>query len=80
MEMRNNEKNRGRMARGDHGLPKVVTCHALPFYALQVDHPLKWPYSRFRGGLPAGGVACGCLLPLVHPTPYAYERIGRPTK
>jgi hypothetical protein len=25
--------------------------------------PLKWPYNRFRGGLPACWVACGRLLP-----------------
>jgi hypothetical protein len=24
---------------------------------------LKWPYSRFRGGPPAGQTACGRLLP-----------------
>jgi hypothetical protein len=34
--------------------------------------PLKRPYGKFRGGLPAGWAACGCLLPLWTATPYAY--------
>jgi hypothetical protein len=34
--------------------------------------PLKWPLGHFRGGPPAGGTACCRLLPLRHPTPYAY--------
>jgi hypothetical protein len=31
--------------------------------------PLKWPYGRFGGGLPAGQAACGHLLP--YWTPHA---------
>jgi hypothetical protein len=36
------------------------------------EPPLKLRYGRIRGGPPAERMACGRLLPLEHPTPYAY--------
>jgi hypothetical protein len=49
----------GRMARGDHWLPKVSLGPTL----LARGPPLKRPYSHFRGGPPTGRAACGFLLP-----------------
>jgi hypothetical protein len=58
-----------RMARGGHGLPKVSVRHVLPNPSTPCGWPpLKRPFQRWP---PTGQVACGCLLPLGHPTPYA---------
>jgi hypothetical protein len=38
-----------------------------------VGPPLKQPIGHRRGSLPTGWAACGCLLPLWTPTPYAHE-------
>jgi hypothetical protein len=43
---------------------------AMDFLEFHPDPPcptLLCPYGRFRGGMPAGHVACGCLLPLWTP-------------
>jgi hypothetical protein len=56
--------NHGRMARGGHGIPKVSPGPAMP-------DPSTPCGQTFRGGSPAGRVACGRLLPFG--TPYAYD-------
>jgi hypothetical protein len=58
----------GRMARGDHGLPKVLPGPAMPnpFTPCRLTTP-ETAYSCFRGGLPARLAASGHLLPLWTP-------------
>jgi hypothetical protein len=61
----------GHMERGGHGLPKVVLGCAMPDLFMPCRRlPLKSPYSRFRGGQPAGWASCGRLLP-----PWIYHAV-----
>jgi hypothetical protein len=63
----------GRMARGGHGLPKVLLGPAMLYYSMPFGQPtLKWPYGRYRGGYPHGRRPLSVLYPLGHPTLYAY--------
>jgi hypothetical protein len=56
------------MARGGDGFPKVSPGPAiLTLLRLVGGPPLKRPHGRFRGGPPAGQVACGRLLPFWTP-------------
>jgi hypothetical protein len=42
----------GTVARGGHGLPKLLLGPAMPYPSTPCGQPsLKWPYSHFRGGL-----------------------------
>jgi hypothetical protein len=77
----------GRMARGDHGLPKVLHGPAMPYpstpyrratpeTALQ---PFKgWPACK-AGGL-VGRWPAAVSYPFGHPMPYAYEEEITSTK
>jgi hypothetical protein len=60
------------MARGGHGLPKILLGPAMPYLNMSVRQPpLKQRYSRFRGGRPQGGWPVAVFYPLGHPRPYA---------
>jgi len=53
------------IARGIHGLLKVSLGLAMPNPSMPCGRatPKNGPYGCFGGGLPAGLVACVCLLP-----------------
>jgi hypothetical protein len=52
--------------RHHQGLPCLTLLNSA------VGPPLKQPFGHRRGVSPTGWAACGCLLPLWTPTPYAY--------
>jgi hypothetical protein len=54
-------ENHGRMARGGHGLRKVLSEPVMPDSSIP-----------FRRATHEGRAACGSLLPFWTPTPYAY--------
>jgi hypothetical protein len=69
------QKVRGRMARGGHGLPKVLLGSAMPCpLRLAGGSPLKWPHGRFRV-CPQGEWPLGVFYPFGHSTPYASEKV-----
>jgi hypothetical protein len=62
----------GHMARGGHGIPRVLLGPAMP----DPSTPCRWPllkrsYSRFRGGCQHGGRPAVVFYPFGHPAPYA---------
>jgi hypothetical protein len=63
-----------RMARGGHGVPKVLLGPTMPFPSTLCGWPpLKLPYSHFRSGYLQGGRPVVVFHPNGHPTPYASE-------
>jgi hypothetical protein len=53
-----------RVARGNHGQPKVLLGPTMPTLLRPAGRlPLKRPYGRSRGSLPAGQTTCGRILP-----------------
>jgi hypothetical protein len=73
----------GRMARGGHGLPKVLLGHAMPSSSMPYGWPpLKWPYGHFRGGHSLGGQPAAVFHPLGYLTSHASDRqkMGRRRK
>jgi hypothetical protein len=61
----------GRMAKGGHELPKVLSGPAMPNPSTPCERA-----TPFKGCPTCRVPACGCLPPFGHPTPYAYVILG----